>query len=139
MSAYTASRHVFPFASRTHARMHTRTYVRKYTVRPRSIRFVKRRHSLPFSIPRTDNIVRASRRIPGSAFLAPHDLVSLSLSSSIVPSRSISRSVYPPSSYQGALLIGLSSVLTVILARERRYNRVARSSYRRAMRRRSAT
>lgn len=73
------SRHVFPFASRTHARMHTRTYVRKYTVQPRSIRFVKRRHSLPFSIPRTDNIVRASRRIPGSAFLAPHDLVSFPL------------------------------------------------------------
>lgn len=41
---------------------------------------------------------------------------------------------YPPSSYRGALLIGLSSVLAAIPARERRYDRAARSSYRRAMR-----
>lgn len=88
MSAYTARDTCFLLPRvRTHARMHTRTYVRKYTVQPRSIRFVKRRHSLPFSIPRTDNIVRASRRIPGSAFLAPHDLV---LSPSRLPSSSVS-------------------------------------------------
>lgn len=42
--------------------------------------------------------------------------------------------VYPLSSYLGALLIGLSSVLTMILAREHRYDRTTRSSYRRAMR-----
>lgn len=58
-------------------------------------------------------------------------LLSLSLHECRLP---LLFNVYPLSSYLGALLIGLSSVLTMILAREHRYDRTTRSSYRRAMR-----
>lgn len=95
------------------------------------------RRSLPTRVPHRDKIVRASTGVlsfsvsllfPLSLFLSPF----FSLCTNVV--LPLLFNVYPLSSYLGALLIGLSSVLTMILAREHRYDRTTRSSYRRAMR-----
>lgn len=95
------------------------------------------RRSLPTQVPHRDKIVRASTGVlsfsvsllfPLSLFLSPF----FSLCTNVV--LPLLFNVYPLSSYLGALLIGLSSVLTMILAREHRYDRTTRSSYRRAMR-----
>ena len=91
--------------------------------------------SLPSRVPHRDKIVRASRGV-SSPSLSRSTRLLLSLLSllRIVLLPPLLFNVYPLSSYLGALLIGLSSVLTMILARERRYHRTTRSSYRRAMR-----
>jgi len=78
---------------------------------PRSIRFVEG-HSLPVSISRPDNIVRTSRGTTGSALLLL-DLIFRLLS--LFPSRSSRACIL----CQSIKVHYLSSVLAVILARER--------------------
>lgn len=89
--------------------------------------------SLPSRVPHRDKIVRASKGV-SSPSLSRKTAFAVSSLSPSDRSPPLLFNVYPLSSYLGALLIGLSSVLTMILARERRYHRTTRSSYRRAMR-----